>query len=96
MGNAVVCPHCGQSRIYHAREFSFFHPLEAVHCPICGWMQYRCVTVRPDFPAHDAGYTFASPESRQRIVAAARSNGKRTTRDALRAANERIKAAMGE
>jgi hypothetical protein len=58
-------------------------------------MDYRADTVRPDFPAHDAGYTFASPESRQRIVAAARSNGKRTTRDALRAANERVKAMGG-
>jgi len=95
MGTDGRCPHCGQSPIYRAPDYYYYHPLTAVHCPVCGFMDYRADTVRPDFPAHDAGYTFASPESRQRIVAAARSNGKRTTRDALRAANERVKAMGG-
>ena len=92
---SVQCPKCRQANIHHADEFFYGHLLEAVRCACCGFMQYRCETVKPDFPAHDAGYTFASPESRQRIVRAARANGKRTTRDALRAANERIKAMGG-
>ncbi len=93
-GHLDICPKCKSSIVYKAGEYQYGHLLDAVFCP-CGWMQYRCMTVKPDFPAHDAGYTFASPESRQRVVRAARANGKRTTRDALRAANERIKA-MGK
>ena len=51
-------------------------------------------TVKPSLPRIDS-YQWKSAASRQRVVEAARSNGKRTTRDALRAANERVKAMGG-
>ena len=35
-----MCPKCGR-KLYRAFEYHYGHRLDAINCPICGWMDFR-------------------------------------------------------
>ena len=101
---SVQCPKCRQANIHHAGEFFYGHPLDAIRCACCGYMDYRAdEPVIREIPPSEH---WNSEEARLSHLRTARYGGKRSqqkkakwgnkTADALRESCDQLKAAIHE